>query len=266
MPGEAIKDDETRPIRAAPAERSPRLVEPIAYAVAGLLFTSGVVHAALLLIGGGSWSGPVSWRKAATFGLSFGLTLATITWVASWLPLGRRSRRVLLGAFTAACVFETVLVSLQAWRGVPSHFNIETPFDAMIARGLASGGAMLVVLIVAIGASAFRRTLAIPPSMRLAIRVGFVSLFASLAAGGLMIATGMRLVLSGDPARAYVAGGWLKPTHAVTMHGILVLPVLAWMLTFVDWPERRRYAVVAAAAVAYITLAAAVAAQNVFAY
>jgi hypothetical protein len=243
-----------------------RRAERVAYLTAGALFASGAAAAAVLLVSGGSWAGPASLRKAATFGLSFGITLVTISWVSSWLPLGRRLRTALVGAFTAACVFETVLVSIQAWRGVPSHFNLETPFDAMVARGLAAGGATLVVLIAAFGACAFRRAPAAPPSMRLAIRVGFVSLFASLAAGGVMIATGMRLVLSGDPARAYAAGGWLKPTHAVTMHGILVLPALAWMLTFVEWPERRRYAVVAAAAIGYVTLAAAVAAVNVFAW
>ena len=250
-------------LRALPMSwRQARPIERFAYAVGAVLFASGLVHVAVLIISGATWSGPISLRKAATFGLSFGLTLATIAWVSSWLPLGRRMRRVLLGAFTVACVFETVLVSLQAWRGVPSHFNIETPFDAMVARSLAAGGAMLVVLIVAIGASAFRGAPGVPASMRLAIRVGFASLFASLAAGAVMIATGMRLVLSGDAARAYAIGGWLKPTHAVTMHAILVLPALAWMLTFVDWPERRRYAIVAAAAIAYVTVAAAVAAQN----
>jgi hypothetical protein len=33
-----------------------------------------------------------------------------------------------------------LLISLQAWRGVPSHFNLETPLDAAIARVLAFGG------------------------------------------------------------------------------------------------------------------------------
>jgi hypothetical protein len=40
----------------------------------------------VLVVTGGSWEGPVSWRKPMSFGLSFGVTLATIGWVA-WKPL-----------------------------------------------------------------------------------------------------------------------------------------------------------------------------------
>jgi hypothetical protein len=45
-----------------------------AYWTGGLLILSGVIHLAMLLTGGGTWEGPLSLRKPATFGLSFGLT------------------------------------------------------------------------------------------------------------------------------------------------------------------------------------------------
>ena len=104
-----------------------------------LLLASGLVHLAILVMTGGTWIGPLSLRKPTTFGLSFGVTLITIAWVSSFLRLGDRARAILLGVFTIACVIETALVSLQAWRGVPSHFNTETTFDALVARtGLAA--------------------------------------------------------------------------------------------------------------------------------
>jgi hypothetical protein len=58
--------------------------ERAAYIVGALLLISGLIHLAILLIGGGSWQGPLSLRKPMTFGLSFGLTLITIVWVASF--------------------------------------------------------------------------------------------------------------------------------------------------------------------------------------
>src|ERR1700716_1941618 len=127
--------------------RQGRKVERAGYLVGVLLLASGLIHLATLAIGGGSWEGPLSLRKAVTFGLSFGLTLMTIVWVASFVRLGDRARAALIGAFTVACALETALVSLQAWRGVPSHFNMETPFDALVARTLAAGGIALVVII-----------------------------------------------------------------------------------------------------------------------
>ena len=55
----------------------------------------------------------------------------------------------------------------------------------------------------------------------------------------------------------------LKPTHAVTMHAILVLPMLAWILSFAPWSERRRVGAVLAAAGGYIAFAGVVVATNV---
>ena len=52
-----------------------------AYACAALLLVSGVFHGFVFLVDGGSWEGPVSWRKPIVFGLSFGVTLATLTWI-----------------------------------------------------------------------------------------------------------------------------------------------------------------------------------------
>jgi hypothetical protein len=48
----------------------------------------------------------------------------------------------------------------------------------------------------------------------------------------------MRLVFGGDPQGAYATGGWLKPVHGVLMHGILVLPLLAWLMARGNWDER----------------------------
>jgi len=243
--------------------RRGRKVERAGYVVGALLLVSGLIHFGILVIGGGSWEGPLSLRKAMTFGLSFGLTLITIVWAASLLRLSDRSRAALLGAFTVACTLETVLVSLQAWRGVPSHYNIETTFDALVARILAAGGVALIVIIAALTFAAFRGDPMVPISLQIAIRIGFVTVFISLVVGALMIAKGMLLVFGGDPQAAYATGGALKPTHAVTMHAILVLPVLAWLLSFANWTERRRLRVVLLGAAGYLVLAAVVAVENV---
>jgi hypothetical protein len=242
--------------------RRGRTVERAGYLVGALFLVSGGIHLAILFIGGYSWEGPLSLRKAGTFGLSFGLTLISIVWVASFLQLGDRTRSVLLGAFTVTCVVETALVSLQAWRGVPSHFNVETTFDAAVARMLAAGGVVLVATIVILTVAAFRANPAVPVSLRTAIQIGFVALCGAVGVGALMIAKGMRLVFAGDPQSAYATGGMFKPTHAVTMHAILVLPMLAWLLSFANWSEQRRLGVVLLAAGGYIVVVAGVAMEN----
>ena len=240
-----------------------RTVERSAYLVGALLVVSGLIHFGVLITSGGSWDGPLSFRKPTAFGLSFGITLITVAWTASFLTLGNRTRGALLHTFTAASVFETALVSVQTWRGVPSHFNLETPIDALIARSLAAGGFTLVVVIVALTVAAFRKNPAAPISILAAIRAGFAVLCGAMATGGMMIARGMMLVFAGDPARAYATAGSLKPTHALTMHAILVLPVLAWLLSFADWSEQRRLRVVRIASAAYLVLTGVVGASNI---
>lgn len=239
-----------------------RRVERLGYAAGALLIASGVIHIALLLGSGASWDGPLSLRKAITFGLSFGLTSIAIAWVTSFLLLRDRTRTMLLGAFTAACVLETALVSLQVWRGVPSHFNLETTFDGLVARTLAAGGATLVAVIGALAVAAFRADPRLPLSLRIAIRAGFAALVCAMAVGGLMIAKGMLLVVSGNPQAAYAMGGTLRPTHFAMMHGILLLPGLAWLLSFADWTEARRLRLVLAAVFSYALFAGAIAAGN----
>ena len=147
-------------------------VDRLALGVATLLLVSGITHLVLLVMTGGSWQGPLSFRKPATFGLSFGITLLTIVWVSDAVTLSRRARSLLLSAFSAASLLETVLVSLQAWRGVPSHFNVETAFDAWVTRGLAGGGIALVAMIMVLTFAAFRSPSPVPPSLRLAVQAG----------------------------------------------------------------------------------------------
>jgi len=47
-----------------------------------------------------------------------------------------------------ASIGEVGLITVQAWRQVPSHFNLETSFDGLVARGLAAGGAILVAVLI----------------------------------------------------------------------------------------------------------------------
>ncbi|MDN3352009.1 hypothetical protein [Actinomadura sp. DC4] len=223
-----------------------RRVERVVYVTGVVLMVSGVVHLGVFAVDGGPREGPVSWRKAVTFGLSFGLTLVTIAWVSSYVRLSGRARTVLLGAFTVACVLETALVTTQAWRRVPSHFDLETPFDGTVARTLAAGGALIVAVIAALTVAAFRAAPGVAPSMRLAVRAGFVFLDVALLIGVVMIVRGMTAVFGGDQERAYAVGGFLKAAHAATMHEILVLPLLARLLAATGRSEARRVRTVTA--------------------
>ncbi|MEU1595643.1 hypothetical protein ABZ468_22985 [Streptomyces sp. NPDC005708] len=228
-----------------------RTPERICYTTGAVLVLSGLTHLLVFAVDGGPWNGPVSWRKPITFGLSFGLTLAAVTWVTSYLTVAARLRTVLLVVFAADCVVEVAGITLQAWRHVPSHLNTETPFDTVVAMTLAVGGGVLVVVLSAFAAAAFRHRPDGPVGMALAVRSGFAIMIVALLSGAVMIARGVVLSRTGHQQAAYHSTAPLKPLHAVSLHAVLVLPALAWSLSRTAWRDASKQRIVRAAVGGY---------------
>jgi hypothetical protein len=239
------------------AARTGRPVERLAYAVGAALVASGLFHLTVFFAAGGPWDGPVSWRKPFTFGVSFGLTLVAIAWVTSYVRIAARTRAVLLGLFTADCVVEVAGITVQAWRHRPSHFDMETPADSAVAMMLAVGGAVLVAVLTTFAAAAFRRDPLGPAGMPLALRAGFALLVVGLLSGAAMIARGVFDTRTGHQQAAYHSTGVLKPLHGVSLHAVLVLPALAWLLSRTSLPGAARRRIVAAGAALYVAAAVA---------
>ncbi|MEU5598771.1 hypothetical protein [Streptomyces sp. NPDC020298] len=242
--------------------KNPRPAERLCHTTGVLLVLSGLAHLLVFAVDGGPWEGPVSWRKPVTFGLSFGVTLIAVTWVTSYLRVGSRLRTALLVVFAADCVVEVGGITLQAWRRVPSHLDMETPFDTAVSMTLAVGGGVLVALLTVLAVVSFRHRPTGPVGMPLAVRSGFAFLLVALASGAAMIARGVMLSRTGHQEAAYHSTAPLKPLHGVSLHAVLVLPALAWLLSRTSWSERARQRAVGAAVGCY---AAAVAGAGVWA-
>ncbi|WP_266390762.1 hypothetical protein [Streptomyces canus] len=238
---------------SAPRARGARRVERLCHTTGALLVLSGLAHLLVFAVDGGPWDGPVSWRKPVTFGVSFGVTLIAVTWVTSYLRVGTRLRALLLAVFAADCVVEVGGITLQAWRGVPSHLDMETPFDTAVSMTLAVGGGVLVVMLTVFAVVSFRHRPSGPAGMDLAVRSGFAILLVALASGAAMIARGVVLTRTGHQEAAYHSTAPLKPLHGVSLHAVLVLPALAWLLSRTPWSEPLRRRILYAAIGSYVT-------------
>ena len=161
----------------------------LGYACAALLVLSGLFHLGVYAVDGGPWQGPVSWRKPVVFGLSFGITLATITWFATFLRPGRVLGWLLVGLYSLASLTEVFLISMQRWRGVPSHFNDSTTFDATVFSWMGMMVTVIAALTVVVAVWSWVRIDA-PPSLALAIRLGLLLVLVSNGVGMQMIAEG----------------------------------------------------------------------------
>ena len=240
------------------------------YVVGTVLLLNGLVHLGVILVTGGSWQGPISWRKPITFSFSLAITCWTLGWILSYLPARRWIGWILSGGFGVAAMGEVFLISMQQWRGVASHFDFATPFDDTVFTIMGNLVAVIAVIVLVLTVWTFV-SLQAPPSLALAIRLGMVLLLAGQLTGALIILFGTPQVLMGTAQVAghitrepniYGAAGLMKLPHAVALHGIQVLGVLAWVLLFTTWNERRRVAIVTIGAIGFVGLLLAMLVQT----
>ena len=217
------------------------------------LLASGLVHTGVwLATGAGSLEGPVSWRKPIEFGISGGLTTISLVWV-----LARVRPNTLAGwtvAITVACfVPETALIGLQQWRGVPSHFNYASSLDSMVfsLMGILIGIVVVGIAVLTVWVFAAPRA---DPATTAAIRVAMLLLLIGQGLGGILLANGF--ANTGPIGDASVVGvaGQLKVPHAVALHGLQMLLVLAALLERSALTAARRMRAVILCAVGYTIL------------
>jgi len=214
---------------------------------------SGVVHSGVWLVRGGPWEGPLAWRKPILFGISGGLTALSLAWVWSALPVRRGDRR--LAAATAWTLFvEVLLIDVQCWRGVASHFNRSTPLDSLLydAMGVLIVAVSLVILDLTV------RLMGSPVHLAadrlVAARAGMMFLVVSCGLGVWVSVVGdLRMAAGLEPER-YGAAGVPKFPHGAALHAIQWLPAIAWAAARAGLTLRTRTRLVTAASVATAVL------------
>jgi hypothetical protein len=235
----------------ADARRGHPGLHRFAVAMAGL----SVVLAVLALVDQRELMGAVVWVKPLKFAISFVAYSGALAWMLGQLrePAFRRTGWVIV----AASAIEMVIITVQAARGVRSHFNDDTTGDALL---FAVMGATIVVLYLATVAIALRflrepgRDRAAGAAIRLGLLVGLVG----LGVGVIMSVIGSHAVgvPDGGPGLAFVGwsttGGDLRIGHFVGMHALQALPLLAAALAATGrFTEGARTRIVTVAAVGY---------------
>ena len=196
--------------------------------IGGILIASGLYHLAILWVTGADWSGPLSPRKPGLFGVSAGLTVWSIAWILTQL-VPRRNDQLLANLMSFGLLLEVALITLQQWRGVPSHFNRTTALDATIESTML-GLILLVTAGIAWLCIRSRHLLAMPESRAIAIRAGLWLLLVSCGLGLLITITGQINLAAGRSPETWGKAGVLKYPHGAALHAIQALPVLSLLL------------------------------------
>jgi hypothetical protein len=221
-------------------------------------------------------TGAPAWLKPFKFAVSTGIYSLTLAWIFGWLPEWRRVRRVAGWMTAMVFVLEVAIISVQAWRGTTSHFNVSTPLDATLFAIM--GVAILLQTLVsgAVAVALWRQRFADRP-MGWALRFGMILTIVGAMTGPLMtrptaaqladVRAGARMTTAGAHTVGGVDGGagvpitgWsrehgdVRVPHFIGLHAIQALAFVALGLRRWRTSEAARVRVVLAATASYASL------------
>jgi hypothetical protein len=216
----------------------------------GLLMI-GVLGATLvgLLVDPRIVTGVPVWLKPAKFAVSIAIYTLTLAWIFSLLPEWPRTRRTVGWTTAVTLVLEVVLISVQAFRGTTSHFNVSSAFDGVLFSIMGLAIVVQTLSTVAVAVALWRHHF-VDRAVGWALRLGVTMTIAGAAsgalmtqptraqldaarAGGRMTVVGAHTVGAADGGPGLPGTGWsteygdLRVPHFLGLHAMQVLPVIA---------------------------------------
>lgn len=193
-------------------------------------------------------AGAPVWFKPMKFAISIALYCGTLVWMLSFVE-GKRFWVSLVGTGTSLMLLvEVVLIAMQAVRGVRSHFNFTTPFDAAVFSIMGSFIMIAWVLNLIAAALLLRQKFqdsAFAWSLRLGLLITAVGAalgfsmtnptpdqLAAMQAGSTPQFIGAHSVGVADGGAGLPFTGWsteggdLRIAHFVGLHALQFVPVL----------------------------------------
>jgi hypothetical protein len=223
-------------------------------------------------------TGAPAWLKPAKFALSTMIACWSFAFCMASTTIWPRVRRVLDVVLATGLFIEIALIDMQAARGTSSHFNLGTRFDAAVFGVMGVSIVCIWLGMLALTMLLFRQSFA-GSAWGWSLRLGMALALVGTGSGALMTVPNSRqladahvagrLPVSGahtvgapDGGRGLPVTGWsadhgdLRVAHFLGMHGLQVLPLLAWWLARRRAPVdgRRQRNLIFAAATSYLAL------------
>jgi hypothetical protein len=204
--------------------------------------------AALALVDPRVIAGAPAWFKPMKFSISIAFYALTLVWMLGHVRGHPQLVGIIGSAVALGMTIEMGWVLMQAMRGVRSHFNLSTPFDAN-AYSLMGLIILVIWLLTALTALLLMRQKLADPVFAWSLRLGLLVGLAGMSVGFLMtgrlspaqtaeIETQDTLhyagthsvgVEDGGPGLPFVGwsteGGDLRVPHFIGLHGLQLLPL-----------------------------------------
>jgi hypothetical protein len=177
-------------------------------------------------------TGVNAWIKPIKFSISIIIYSWTFAWLLAYLP---EKKKVNLIAWTivVCMIVENGLIYMQAFRGVPSHFNVATAFDSSVFSTM---GLFILVNSFAVLYTIklfFSDNVRLEPVMLWAWRAGLIFFFLGGISGGIMSGRLAHTVGASDGGAGLPFFNWstvagdIRMAHFFTLHGLQLIPLAA---------------------------------------
>jgi len=205
-------------------------------------------------------TGAPAWLKPAKFALSTMIACWSFGFCIASTSVWPRLTRALDLVLATGLAIEIALIDMQAARGTASHFNVATTFDAVVFAVMGVSIACIWLAMLALTVVLFCQSFA-QSAWGWSLRLGMVLAVAGTGSGALMtVPPGAHTVGAPDGGRGLPVTNWsidhgdLRVAHFLGMHGLQVLPLLAWWMGRRRVPERAQRQLVFALAGSYLAL------------
>lgn len=222
------------------------------------------------------------WIKPMKFAISSFLYTATLAWMMSYITGRSRLIKFLAGSIAVTLLVEIGLIFMQAARGIQSHFNYSTPFDAAVFNAM--GSLIMIVWVLSLIAAVLllrqrMANTAFAWGLRLGLLISLIGAslgftmvrptpeqLASMEAGNPATFIGAHSIGVEDGGEGLPFTGWsteggdLRVSHFIGLHALQVMPLAAMFINrwFGRLNEWRRGTLMWITALGYLGLVALV--------
>ena len=214
--------------------------------------------------------------KPLKFILSSAIYLSTFLWLLTLVEGRKRWVQIAANVTAVGLLIENVIITSQAIRGIPSHFNTTTSLDSALFGIMGMIITVVAVLNLLLGIWLLIQKLPDPViawALRLGVMISFVGMLvafimtstptaaqlAQMEAGQAPSAIGAHSVgvEDGGPGLPFVGwstvGGDLRVAHFIGLHGMQLIPLLGLFLSRRrTLNQRQRVTLTVASGVAYL--------------
>lgn len=217
------------------------------YWIVMITFSLGFISLIGLAIDERTLMGVNVWIKPIKFTISTAIYILTIGFLLTLFPYSTKKKKIINGIVAWTLFIEVTIILCQASRGVQSHYNTSTLFNAVLYQSMGFLIMINVLILIILVIDTIRLKLRTEKSVQWAIFIGLLIVLFSSWIGGQMISqlshnVGVADGGSGLPLVNWsTVGGDLRIAHFFGLHGIQIIPFFAfWVSKKWQLPFRRQ--------------------------